>query len=161
MIFFRLSTFAKKYCSVSYLWKGRQEQCRRVAKEKPTSDLACCAVSPFAPDTTDMLARSDGGAWEMHAFWEVDVKLAKNRGSLRLASRFLGFWKFKFRPQLIRYVEKGANAEARDEVCSVAWGAFSWRENAATTCMKRDWSLLGKSCPFVISLVLLSILSFL
>lgn len=42
--------------------KAVVEQCRRVAKEKPTSDLACCAVSHFAPDTTDMLARSDGGA---------------------------------------------------------------------------------------------------
>jgi hypothetical protein len=42
--------------------KAVAEQGGRAAREKPTSDLACCAVSPFAPDTTDMLARSDGGA---------------------------------------------------------------------------------------------------
>jgi hypothetical protein len=30
-------------------------------KERPTSDLACCAVSPFAPDTTDILHAADCG----------------------------------------------------------------------------------------------------
>jgi hypothetical protein len=61
MIFFRLSTFANKYCCISDGEKTAAEQ-RGVAKKKPTNDLACCAVSPFAPDTTDMLARPDGGA---------------------------------------------------------------------------------------------------
>jgi hypothetical protein len=51
-----------------------------VGNEKPTSDLACCAVSPFAPDTTDMLAGPGDGTCKTHVFREVDFKLAKNRG---------------------------------------------------------------------------------
>jgi hypothetical protein len=40
----------------------------RDAQEKLTSDLACCAVSPFAPETTDILAGPGGGSCKMHAF---------------------------------------------------------------------------------------------
>jgi hypothetical protein len=47
-------------------------------------------------------------------------------------SPFLGFWKFKLRPQLIRYAEGKLIAEAREG--SVLWlgGGFLEEKNAAT-----------------------------
>jgi len=62
-------------------------------REKHTSDLACCAVSPFAPDSTDILAGPGGGDCKMHMFGEVDCEACQKSRIITVSLRFFGLWK--------------------------------------------------------------------
>ena len=84
------------------LWTRRGKAEDGDVKETHTSDLACCADSPFTPDSTDILAGSGGGVCEMHVFCEVDCEACPKSRIIEVSLRFLGVWKFKLRPQLIR-----------------------------------------------------------